>query len=95
MFWARLDFATPTTPGKNALEADEGAKQWARLVAKKPASPKKVTSLAQTTSQPRPKWRGSAQSQLFGLDSGDTAFVDVNFFVGELGGVNASYAADA
>lgn len=72
----------PTTPGENALEADEGAKQWARLVAKKPASPQKVTSLAQT-------------SQLFGLDSGDSAFVDVNFFVGELCGVNASYAADA
>ena len=44
----------PTTPGGNALEADEGAKQWARLVAKKPTSPKKVTSLARTTSQPRP-----------------------------------------
>ena len=50
----------PTTPGENALEADEGAKQWARLVAKKPASPKKVTSLAQTTSQLRPKGSGSA-----------------------------------
>lgn len=43
----------PTTPGKNAMEADERAKQRARLVAKNPASPKKVTSLAQTTSQPR------------------------------------------
>ena len=54
LFWARLDFMVPTTPGGNALEADEGAKQWARLVAKKPTSPKKVTSLARATSQPRP-----------------------------------------
>ena len=54
MFWARLDFMAPTTPGENALKADVRAKQWARLVAKKPASPKKVTSLARATSHPRP-----------------------------------------
>ena len=54
MFWARLDFMAPTTPGENALKADVRAKQWARLVAKKPASPKKVTSLAQKGHQPRP-----------------------------------------
>ena len=53
-----------------------------------PASPERPANCAQKAPV-RPK------SQLFGLDSGDTAFVDVNFFVGELGGVNASYAADA
>jgi len=45
------------------MEADERAKQWARLVAKNPASPQKVTSLAQTASHPRPGGQPRPENQ--------------------------------
>ena len=41
----------PTTPGENALEADEGEKRWARLVAKKPASPERPAILVQAANR--------------------------------------------
>ena len=44
--WARLDFRGPTTPGERGSGVVLGHNGWARLVGKKPASPKSAANLA-------------------------------------------------